>query len=202
MEWGGGGGGGGGGGRQNRISLVHWNIITQFWGIGTHFHLLDKWQFAYFVNMEHFCHINTFPKFNHTVNQNTKSLTMTLTSFLKETCFRCSITTGTNYEKQKTLCNFITKNSACRWPSKVLGHVQTLQWRHDERDGVLNHRRLYCLFNRLFRRRSKKTSKLRVTGLCEGNSPMIGEFPAKWTVTRKMFPFDDAMMDTMPGIQR
>ena len=29
------------------------------------------------------------------------------------------------------------------------------------------------------RHRSKKTSKLRVTGLCEGNSPVAGEFPAK-----------------------
>ena len=29
------------------------------------------------------------------------------------------------------------------------------------------------------RRRSKKTSKLRVTGLCEGNSPGTGEFPAQ-----------------------
>ena len=28
-------------------------------------------------------------------------------------------------------------------------------------------------------RRSKKTSKLRVTGLCEGNSPVAGEFPAQ-----------------------
>ena len=28
------------------------------------------------------------------------------------------------------------------------------------------------------KRRSKKTSKLRVTGLCEGNSPVTGEFPA------------------------
>ena len=36
-----------------------------------------------------------------------------------------------------------------------------------------------CLFNRVFRRRSKKTSKLRVTGLCEGNSPVTGEFPAQ-----------------------
>ena len=26
---------------------------------------------------------------------------------------------------------------------------------------------------------SKKTSKLRVTGLCVGNSPMTGEFPAQ-----------------------
>ena len=29
------------------------------------------------------------------------------------------------------------------------------------------------------RRRSKKTSKLRVTGLCEGNSPVTDEFPAQ-----------------------
>ena len=38
---------------------------------------------------------------------------------------------------------------------------------------------LDCLFNRLFRRRSKKTSKLRVTGLCVGSSPGTGEFPAQ-----------------------
>ena len=37
-----------------------------------------------------------------------------------------------------------------------------------------------CLLNRLFRRRWKKTSKLlRVTGLCEWNSPVTGEFPAQ-----------------------
>ena len=29
------------------------------------------------------------------------------------------------------------------------------------------------------RRRSRKTPKLRVTGLCEGNSPVTGEFPAQ-----------------------
>ena len=57
----------------------------------------------------------------------------------------------------------------------------TLQWRHNERNGVSNHRRLDCLLNRLFRRRSKKTSKLRVTGLFEGNSPVTGEFLAQRT---------------------
>ena len=31
----------------------------------------------------------------------------------------------------------------------------------------------------LFMHRSKKTSKLRVTGLCEGNSPLSSEFPAQ-----------------------
>ena len=44
------------------------------------------------------------------------------------------------------------------------------------------------------RHKSKKTSKLRVTGLCEGNSPVNGEFPTQWPVTRKMFPFDDVIM--------
>ena len=35
------------------------------------------------------------------------------------------------------------------------------------------------LLNRLFGRGSKKTAKLRVTGLCVGNSPVTGEFPAQ-----------------------
>ena len=55
----------------------------------------------------------------------------------------------------------------------------TLQWRHNERHGVSNHQPHHCLRNRLFRRRSKKTSKLRVTGLCAGKSPVTGEFPAQ-----------------------
>ena len=55
----------------------------------------------------------------------------------------------------------------------------TLLWRHNERDSVSNHQRLYCSLKRLFRRRSKVTSKLRVTGLCAWNSPGTGEFPAK-----------------------
>ena len=55
----------------------------------------------------------------------------------------------------------------------------TLQCRHNEHKGVSNHQRFDCLLNRLFTRRSKLTSKLRVTGLCEGNSPMAGKFPAQ-----------------------
>ena len=57
--------------------------------------------------------------------------------------------------------------------------LKTLHLCHNGRDGVSNHQRLYCLFNRLFRRRSKKTSKLRVTGLCAGNSLVTGEFPTQ-----------------------
>ena len=54
-----------------------------------------------------------------------------------------------------------------------------LQWRHNGHDGVSNNQLRDCLLNRLFRRKSKKTSKLRVTGLCAGNSPGTGEFPAQ-----------------------
>ena len=58
-------------------------------------------------------------------------------------------------------------------------YLITLRWRHNGHDGVSNHQPHDCLLKRLFRRRSKKTSKLRVTGLCEGNSPVTGEFPAQ-----------------------
>ena len=54
-----------------------------------------------------------------------------------------------------------------------------LQWRHNEHDGVSNNQPHDCLLNRLFRHRSQKTPKLRVTGLCVGNSPVTGEFPAQ-----------------------
>ena len=70
-----------------------------------------------------------------------------------------------------------------------------LQWRHNGHDSVSNNQPHDCLLNNLFRRRPKKTSTLCVAGLCVGNSPGTGEFPAhKWPVTRKMFPFDDVIM--------
>ena len=69
----------------------------------------------------------------------------------------------------------------------------SLRWRHNERDGVSNHRRNECFLNRLFGRRPKKTSKLRVTGLCEGNPPVTGHL-RKVPVTRKMFSFGDVIM--------
>ena len=51
----------------------------------------------------------------------------------------------------------------------------TLQWRHNGHDGVSNNRRLDCLVAR----RSKKTSTLRATGLCEGNLAVIDWFPSQ-----------------------
>ena len=71
-----------------------------------------------------------------------------------------------------------------------------LQWRRNDHNDVWTHQPHGCLLNRLFRRRSKKTSKLRVTGLCVGNSPGPVNSPHKGPVTRKMFPFDDVIMQS------
>ena len=53
---------------------------------------------------------------------------------------------------------------------------EALQWCHNGCNGFSNHQPHHCLLNRLFGRRSKKTSKPCVTGLCVGNSPVTGEF--------------------------
>ena len=45
---------------------------------------------------------------------------------------------------------------------------RSLQWRHKGNDSVSNHQPHDCSLNRLSRRRSKETSKLRVTDLCGG----------------------------------
>ena len=55
----------------------------------------------------------------------------------------------------------------------------TIQWGHNQHDGISNHRRLHCSLNCWFRCTSKKTSKLCVTGHCEGSSSVTGEFPAQ-----------------------
>ena len=71
--------------------------------------------------------------------------------------------------------NLLKKTRKNRWPNKKwcyeinLENIPIpLQWRHNERDVVTNHRHLVCLLNRSFSGRSKKTSKL-----------VIGEFPAQ-----------------------
>ena len=80
------------------------------------------------------------------------------------------------------------------WPH-VSTFRMTLHWRSNDHDGVSNHQPHGCLLNRLFSGRSKKTSKLRVTGFCVGNSPGPVNSPHKGLVTRKMFPFGDVIMN-------
>ena len=104
---------------------------------------------------------------------------------------------GVKYIKRMQFCSLRYELSPCflngRWLQQInaihriilwlwcqfCSWSYTLRWRHNGRDGVSNHQPHHCLLNHLFRRRSKKTSKLRVTGLCAGNSSVTGEFPAQ-----------------------
>ena len=72
----------------------------------------------------------------------------------------------------------------------------SLQWRYNGHDGVSNHQPHHCLLNRLFRLRSMKTPKLRVTRpFVRGIHQWPVNTPHKGPVTRKMFPFDDVILD-------
>ena len=48
---------------------------------------------------------------------------------------------------------------------------------------------LMIVYSTAYSGANRRSIKLRVTGLCVGNSPH------KWPVTRKMFPFDDVIME-------
>ena len=56
-----------------------------------------------------------------------------------------------------------------------------------------------CILNILFRLRSKKTSKLHVTGLCVGNSRVTGEFPAQKASDAEKFSNWWRHHDSTPG---
>ena len=71
-----------------------------------------------------------------------------------------------------TFCNFChTRGISVAVVNNASDVIQkiTLQWRHNGRDGVSNHQPHDRLLNRLYRRRSKKISNIRVTDLCVGN---------------------------------
>ena len=80
---------------------------------------------------------------------------------------------GSRHSRDKLLIEGIGTDCRHMW------QILTLLWRHNGRDGVSNHQPHDRLLNLLYRCRSKKTPKLRVTGLCAGNSPVTGEFPAQ-----------------------
>ena len=90
------------------------------------------------------------------------------------------------YEHHENHYNLIFHNIKTRNTARL-----PLQWCHNEYDGVSNHQSHDCLLNRLFKRTSKKTSKLSVSGFREGN---LSDSPHRGPVTRKMFLFDDVIM--------
>ena len=99
------------------------------------------------------------------------------------------------FENDPDITTYQVCNRVSPSPAPFL-FISSLQWCHNGHGSVSNHQPHDCFLNHLFRHRSKKTSKLRVTGLCAGNSLEASEFPAQMAsnVTRKMFPFDDFIM--------
>ena len=81
--------------------------------------------------------------------------------------------------------------SAC-WLWLISSITMTSQWARWR----LKSPALQLFLNRLFGRRLKKTSKLRVIGLCAGNSPVTFEFTAQRASNiGKYFNFDDVITD-------
>ena len=122
--------------------------------------------------------------------------------------------TTTKHSKAKTVCIFlgiycilhvkITWVILAEVNQGVTIRIGPIQWRHNEYNGwcVSYHWRLDCLLDCLFRRRSKKTAKLRTTGFCVGYSNVTGEFPTQRASNVEMFPFDDVIMRYEIGFKR
>ena len=111
-------------------------------------------------------------------------------------CFKLSLASISSKYKQEWVhinCSQ-SESKPCKHGYYVRYFCYSLQWRHNGLDSVSNHQPHRCLLSRLFGRWSKKTAKLRVTGLCAGDSPGPVNFPNKGPVTRKMFPFDGVIM--------
>ena len=69
--------------------------------------------------------------------------------------------------------------SVCYWGSRSRSRTYGIIMYHNGLDGVSNHQPHKCLLNRLFRHKSKETSRPRVTDLCAGISPVTGEYSAQ-----------------------
>ena len=76
--------------------------------------------------------------------------------------------------------SFVWESSGDQWIHFTKGHQhrKSLRWRHNESDGS-QISGVSIVFLTVCSGRSKKISKLCVTGLCEGNPPMTGGFPSR-----------------------
>ena len=87
-----------------------------------------------------------------------------------------------------------------RWMADTWFMLGPLRWRHNERYDVSNHQPLDCLLNRLFKHRSKKTSKLPSLAFVSGIHRWPVNSPHRGPVTRTMFPFDDVITQSVHNL--
>ena len=89
----------------------------------------------------------------------------------------------------------LDQNYEMRTCNMLLYHfLVTLQWRHNGRDGVSSHQRLYCLLSSCFRYSQRKHQSSASLAFEPGIHRSTVNSPHKRPVTRKMVPFHDVIM--------
>ena len=133
------------------------------------------WWYKYFLSKVNISNVNCARAIAFIFDTRTDVLLKVSKFVVGQGCF---VKQYWNHGSESLLPCWFAKHMQIFIKSKSFHKVRlTLQWRHNEHDGVSNHQPHDCLLNLLFRRRTKKTPKPRVTGLCDGNSPVTGEFP-------------------------
>ena len=87
------------------------------------------------------------------------------------------------------VANACVSSSVYNWE---LIKARTLQWRHNERDGISNLQPHDCLLNSLFKHRKHRSPASRA--FVGGIHRWPVNSPHKGPVTRKRFPFDDVII--------
>ena len=101
---------------------------------------------------------------------------------------KLSIRIGLVYKQIHTLATNYRQFQVLSW---------TLQWRHDECDGVSNHRRFGCLLNRFTGADQRKNQSSASLAFVTGIHRWPVDYPHKGPITRKRFPFDDVTMENL-----
>ena len=79
--------------------------------------------------------------------------------------------------------------------------MRTLQWRHNERNDVLNHQHMNCLLSRWFRHQRKCQSSALLAFMKEIHQSPV-DSPHKGSVMRKIIPFHDVIITWLKRLTR
>ena len=110
------------------------------------------------------------------------------TPWMAQQVTSCNIARRPKYE-MKAYCTFRIRYDSCHDTTN-----NSLQWRHNELDGVWNHKPHDCLLNRLFGCRLRKPQSSASMAFARGIHRSPVNSPHKWPLTQKMFPFNDVIM--------
>ena len=87
-----------------------------------------------------------------------------------------------------------SSNISIRLKTPSIDQLIALQWRHNGRDSVSNHQPHHCLLNDYSDADQRKHQSSASLAFVWGSHRGPVNFPHKWPVMRKMFPFDDVIM--------